>query len=178
MSEPPDCNVFTDLRSHPEIAAQVGYYTASFAAMEVMLWFVYGFVLKSTEAGAQAALGAVQSFSAKLDVIERLFEFQQTRDQLDDEAKLFRLIFKGARDVNTFRNILAHGQYLTDAADKELWLSAYLTDPSRKKRPAYQLTKEFMESKASEVGRLHNHCLALVRLKRPEIVTTSLERMP
>ena len=45
VPEPAHCDVFADLRAHPEIAKRVGYYMAAFANLELVLWHVYGFVL-------------------------------------------------------------------------------------------------------------------------------------
>lgn len=138
--------------------------------MEIGLWNVYSFVLGTSEVGAQTLLGSTQSFAAKLDAVERLFVVQDTSraGPADEYADLFLKIFKGAREANTFRNVLAHGLYLTDSDHKELWVVAYLTDPSRKKWPAFELTAPFLQNKTVEIGSVRESCFFLTRFKKPE----------
>ena len=121
-------NQMTELVQFPELARLVGVYTAHFARLELSLWSAYSLVLQMNEDEVMMVLGDVQSFANKLTAIERLFI--EKRNHIDGNY-LIKKIFERARVINTFRNKLAHGLYLTDSGFTKVYILAFASDPNR-----------------------------------------------
>jgi hypothetical protein len=85
--------------------------------MEFSLWRIDGYVLCTGAVGAMHILGGIQSFTAKMDAVQRYFELRHTSGA---QVELYRLkIFKEVREVNAFRNILGGHATEPDAIEHQ-----------------------------------------------------------
>ena len=157
-------NWFADLQAHPDLAEQIGHYTAEFSLFEHGLWQIYGIVLGTDGVGAMTLLGSIQSFSLKLQAVERLFDLKMSSDPMANE---FRSVFAGAKKINAFRNILAHGLYVSDEAKTEIWIISYLADPGRKQKPETELTPQRMADELMILRAVRRSTLPILKAKRP-----------
>ena len=132
MSEPSKHHDWVyDLEKHPEIATGIGHFTAKFAKLEFYLWRLYGIILGSDERAAQTLFGATQSFTAKLDAMHRYCEFRVSEQP--ELAQHIRYL-TDAKGVNTFRNYLSHGMYMTDDSQTSVVVDINVTDPTKRKQ--------------------------------------------
>jgi hypothetical protein len=165
----------TDLVAFPEIARLIGIYTAQFGRMELVLWHAYGLVLNMEEDEAMILLGDLQSFAIKLTLVERYF-LQKRNDMLGNYS--IKLIFEQARIVNTFRNKIAHSQYLTDETNYKLFLQAFASDPNRvipmstlvdsDKPNFFELSAERMKDENNTLVELIKSLIKLVQFLKPD----------
>jgi hypothetical protein len=167
MSDRPDADWVYDLEQHPEIAAKVGVFTARFAALEQILWKLYGIVLGSPdERGAMVLLGGLQSFTVKLDAIERYATYRFDKDK----AEKYKALFKLAKEINRFRNELAHGLYMTDDSKSVVLIDVYLTDPKRKTAESFVLDANLLDAEVEKINRAISMAFKLFAEHDPGIV--------
>jgi hypothetical protein len=121
----------SELAEFPEIARFLGQYIAAFANFEAVLWLLFGILLGMSERRAMYLLGEIQSFSVRLNAMDR--HSQQSELPTDKKAAL-RQIFNGAKDCNTFRNQVVHGQFLTNKEKSSVVVLEYPSNPTKKQR--------------------------------------------
>jgi hypothetical protein len=175
----------TDLSPFPEIAALIGRYTASFATAEIGLYQVYGIVLGMSEHDAMILLGAIQSFTARLEAVERLFLYSEKVGM--EYNLLLKQTLDASKLVNQFRNKLAHGTYVTDKERTTLYILAFATDPVRhspknSEKPLLQdtslifnVTNELLIYEIAQVNKLRYNIRQLIEKFRPEVLVTTTE---
>jgi hypothetical protein len=157
----------TRLNDFPEIAREIGHFTAAFSGMEFSLWKIFGFVLGTDEIGAMHLLGAIQSFTVRMDAVERYFE---RRKCSLPKADLYPEVFKDARAANRFRNLLAHGNYFTNEGRTQVLLQAYLTNPMRDKRPELWLSVPRINNEMRMIERVNGNIYSIIKATAPESI--------
>jgi hypothetical protein len=130
MSDEPYASWMDSLHAFPELAEHVGQFMASFAALEHLLWSLYGKMLGSTNnRSAIALLGHIESFAIKLTAMKNFIPYcHLPQPQREMAATLFNQV----REINAFRNSLAHGLYLSDEKGTRVEILAYATSTDRK----------------------------------------------
>jgi hypothetical protein len=173
-------NEMTDLAPFPEIATLIGNYTAQFARFELSIWSAYGVVLGMEEDEVMVLIGDIQSFATKLTGVERFL--LEKRNHIDFNLSI-RKIFQSARQINTFRNKLVHGLYLTDKKRTAVYLLAFGTDPNRQipmsvliksdQTNLFELTEPLLRSELAKISVNMNELLRMmVTLKPGSILRT------
>src|SRR5208282_6305282 len=129
MNDEPYTSWMDSLHAFPRLAEGIGQFMASFASLERLLYELYGKILGNKGDAAIAMLGHIESFSIKLTAMENFLPYCP----LDAEKLNIVAKFLGrARDINTFRNTLAHGIYLSDENATTVDVLAYATTTGRK----------------------------------------------
>jgi hypothetical protein len=135
------------LHAFPKLAESVGQYMASFAALEMLLWCLYGKVVNSNMDGAMAMLGHIESFALKLTAIENFVIYSGLSDEHKKAAREFFVI---ARECNAFRNSLAHGLYLSDDDGTRVELVSYASSANRKPKQR-ELTFDLLKTETGKI---------------------------
>src|ERR1700687_4245108 len=108
MSDDDPASWMDSLHAFPELAQQIGQFTAAFASLEHLLWSLYGLILggAGTDKQAVALLGHIDSFSLNLTAVENFIP----HSFINPEQQTVALqIIEQTRQCNTFRNALDHG---------------------------------------------------------------------
>jgi hypothetical protein len=169
--------VITELVPFPGLARLIGIYTAQFARIELSLWQTYGLVLGIDEDDAMILFGDLQSFATKLTAIERYFI--ERRNHIPGNY-LTKMIFNEVRAINTFRNKISHGLYLTDKEATKVFVLGFGSDPKRQipmsrtvagdETNYFELTETLL---TAEIDKLHNvmaKILGLIKWLKPNSV--------
>ncbi|MEA2934312.1 MAG: hypothetical protein QOD74_958 [Variibacter sp.] len=143
-----DATFLMTLHDFPDVAREIGHFVCAYSGLEISLWKLYGSILGADEAGAIELLGGIQSFTHKLDAIDRFLEHSTF-----GRAVECREILTKARDVNTFRVSLMHGLYGLHT-DGTLWLHVSRTDPTRSRRKIIPLVAKSIEAETKKTFEL------------------------
>ena len=107
MTDPKTEKPDPSLRDHPEIATEIACFIGNFNVLEALLHLLFAQMIGDSICIAHAVLSPWNSFAQKLDVIINVAKLisgnPQAKAILDNEQRL--------RDINTFRNLLAHSAY-------------------------------------------------------------------
>jgi hypothetical protein len=135
------------LHAFPEIAQRLGQFMATFAAVERLLWSLYGLIIRSSDEGARALLSHIDSFTTKLTAFRQFLPYSP----LDNDARAAALqILKEAGECNQFRNALAHGLYLSDDHGKRVVLITGAVSEKRNPRETV-LTAHYVDAKIAQL---------------------------
>jgi hypothetical protein len=150
--EPTYTSWLESLHAFPKLAEGVGQFMATFAALEALLWEMYGQILGSKGAAAMAMLGHIESFAIKLTAIENFLPFAP----IDEEKRNAAQRYLGTvREINTFRNTLAHGLYLSDDNGTKVDVVAHATSTGRKPK-IIPLTSDLLAGETDKIFSLRN----------------------
>jgi hypothetical protein len=147
--------IVANIRKYPDVATEIGIFIAAYAGLELALWHVFAQVLGREDPNASVdLLGHIQSFSLRLDAIERFLPHSPDKKKLEKTAAD---IISKARDINKFRIDLVHGLYFKRSTGG-LLVHTSLTDPSKGKGRAMHIRAEIIKAKSDEtlqlVGRI------------------------
>jgi hypothetical protein len=151
MTRKPSNITLSTLHEHPDIARHVGCYVATFSGLEMALWFLYAEILGTDFKGAVELLGEIQSFTVRLNAVERFAKHVNAVDLGKYMAAL-----EQARRVNTFRNLLMHGIYGISSITNELEIQSNGINPTKPHNKAEALTAPFLIEKTAEALALTN----------------------
>jgi hypothetical protein len=167
----------TDLAPFPKIATLIGNYTAQFARFELSIWSAYAVVLGMEEDEVMVLIGDIQSFATKLTGVERFL--LEKRNQINFNLSI-RKIFQSARQINTFRNKLVHGLYLTYKKRTAVYLLAFGTDPNRQipmsvliksdQTNFFELTEPLLQSELAKISGNMNELLRMMMALKPKSI--------
>jgi hypothetical protein len=137
------------LHAFPDLAQQIGQFTAAFASLEHLLWSLYGLILcgAGTDRQAIALLGHIDSFTIKLTAILNFLPYSFINP---GQQTVARKLLERARQCNIFRNALAHGLYLSDDQGTRVELLSYATSTGRKPKQQ-QLTVPLLEREIANI---------------------------
>lgn len=154
MSDPqePYTSWMDSLHAFPKLAEGVGQFMAAFASLERFLWELYGEILGANGNAAIAMLGHIESFAIKLTAIENFLPYCALTDQAKGQAAT---ALERARGINTFRNTLAHGIYLSDENGTVVDVMAYATTTTRKPK-LIRLTAELLSEETAKIFSLRD----------------------
>jgi hypothetical protein len=118
----------TDLCDSPMIAQWLGCYIAQFSIFDFALLGLYSTVLGKEPEGTLAILGSIDSFSKRLDAIEKYLPLAKLEPSLKERIKR---IIPEIRARNSFRNAIVHGMYFQNTKTKRIRVRAFMTSTRR-----------------------------------------------
>jgi hypothetical protein len=110
----------------PQIASRIGIFLALFAVVDLTTRDVLAKMLDLSQERAQAILGPISSYAAKLDMLE-----QSCLTLPCNTQSTFAPIIEEMRWANTERNRYAHSQYAVREPDQGLHRIEFFTDLKR-----------------------------------------------
>ena len=95
------------LRDHPTIATEITCYIGNFNALEAMLHLIFSQMINDKVGMTHAFLSPWNSFAQKLGIIIEIAKLHGSNSQ----ATIILNHEQNLKDLNTFRNLLAHSAY-------------------------------------------------------------------